>query len=83
MNKYVAVDLINQYFNREEWYTPDEKWWPEREIGTIVESIPPADVVSREVFNAYIDLYSDILDSAVNIINFLRECIAEMNKREN
>ena len=45
MNNYINVNLITQYFNQEEWNTPDEKWWPEREIGMIINSIPKADVV--------------------------------------
>ncbi len=45
-----------------------------------LKRIPAADVVSREQFNYYIDLYSELLDSAVNIINFLRERIEDMSK---
>ena len=37
MFKYINVALIGRYFNREEWATPDEKWWPEREIGTFID----------------------------------------------
>ena len=56
MARYIDADLITQYFDREEWKTPDEKWWPEREIGMIVDSIPTADVV--EVVHGKWDNYS-------------------------
>ena len=44
MSRYIDADSIEQYMNREEWKTPDEKWWPEREIGMIIDAIPTADV---------------------------------------
>lgn len=45
MSKYIKADAFEKYLNREEWETPDEKWWPEREIGMIIDAIPIADVV--------------------------------------
>lgn len=45
MSRYIDADAFEKYLNREEWETPDEKWWPEREIGMILDVIPTADVV--------------------------------------
>ena len=47
MNKYINTGDIEKFMNREEWGTPDEKWWPEREIGLVIDAIPTADVVDR------------------------------------
>lgn len=45
MERYIDADALEQYFNREEWRTPDEKWWPERELGLIIDAMSTADVV--------------------------------------
>lgn len=45
MARYIDADAFEKYLNREEWETPDEKWWPEREIGMIMDAMPTADVV--------------------------------------
>lgn len=39
MSRYIDADAFEKYFNREEWITPDEKWWPEREIGMVLDDI--------------------------------------------
>ena len=45
MSRYIDAEEFEKYINREEWKTPDEKWWPEREIGMIMDTMPTADVV--------------------------------------
>lgn len=45
MSRYIDADAFEKYFNREEWKTPDEKWWPEREIGMVFDLFSTADVV--------------------------------------
>lgn len=45
MARYIDSDEFEKYINREEWKTPDEKWWPERELGMLLDAIPTADVV--------------------------------------
>lgn len=44
MSRYIDAEEFEKYINREEWKTPDEKWWPEREIGIIMDAMPTADV---------------------------------------
>lgn len=61
MSRYIDANEFEKYFNREEWKTPDEKWWPEREIGLIIDAIPTAKVVE---FEREYDGYKDI-DGAV------------------
>lgn len=39
MSRYINVDEFEKYFDREEWRTPDEKWWPEREIGMVLDDL--------------------------------------------
>ena len=45
MSRYIDADAFEKYLNREEWKTPDEKWWPEREIGMLMDALATADVV--------------------------------------
>ena len=44
MGKYIDADLLAKAMKPEEWNTPDEKWWPEREIGALIDALPAADV---------------------------------------
>lgn len=34
-----ALELIKKFFHPEEWDTPDEKWYPEREFYAIVKKV--------------------------------------------
>ncbi len=45
MRKYIDASLLEKAIKPEEWNTPDEKWWPEREIGALIDALPAADVV--------------------------------------
>ena len=45
MSRYIDADAFEKYFDREEWRTPDEKWWPEREIGMVLDLVSKSDVV--------------------------------------
>lgn len=48
MSRYIDADAFEKYFDREEWRTPDEKWWPEREIGMVLDLFSTADVVEAK-----------------------------------
>lgn len=64
MSRYIDADEFEKYLNREEWETPDEKWWSEREIGMIIDAIPIADVVDNALMVISIQIISmDIAES--------------------
>ena len=44
MTGYVNLEEVETYFTREEWRTPDEKWWPEREIGLLLALLSKGNV---------------------------------------
>lgn len=44
MTGYVSVEEFEKYLNREEWRTPNEKWWPEREIGLLLALLSKSNV---------------------------------------
>lgn len=41
---YKDIEMLEKYFKRDEWNTPDERWRPESEFGAVVDAIPAADV---------------------------------------
>ena len=44
MSRYIDAKLIEPFFKRGEWDTPDERWRPESELGRFIDAIPTADV---------------------------------------
>lgn len=78
MSRYVDADNFEKYIDRDEWETPDEKWWPEREIGAIIDSMPTAEVVSKEEYDALKELYGRLLESAC----ILSAAVDEYQRRE-
>lgn len=78
MSNYIDADGFEKYLNREEWGTPDEKWWPESEIGTIIAILPVADVVPKEEYDALKELYGRLLESAC----ILSAAVDEYQRRE-
>ena len=78
MGRCIDVDHFEKYINREEWNTPDEKWWPEREIGAIIDSMPTAEVVPKEEYDLLRELYTRLLESA----SILSAAVDEYQRRE-
>ena len=39
MSRFIDADEFEKYFDREGWRTPNERWWPEREIGMVLDDL--------------------------------------------
>ena len=71
MSRFIDVDEFEKYFDREEWRTPDEKWWPEREIGMVLDDLlSTADVVEVVRCKECIHMGTDICPSRLNDADF-------------
>lgn len=44
MSRYIDAKLIEPFFKRGEWDTPDERWRPESEFVRFIDAIPTAEV---------------------------------------
>ena len=42
--RYIDAERLKECLKPQDWNTPDERWWPEREIGAVIDAQPTADV---------------------------------------
>ena len=88
MSRYIDADEFEKYFNREEWRTPDEKWWPEREIGLLIALLSKSNVKefkSGEWINSTYGLYCSACKTyqptGFKFYHYCPICGAEMKRR--
>lgn len=43
--EYIEREAVKAWLHEEDFGTPDERWRPESEFGTMVDALPAADVV--------------------------------------
>ena len=75
MSRYIDAEEFEKYINREEWKTPDEKWWPEREIGMIMDTMPTADVVPTEFHDKCMQIEIEKRRNMVEVVR-CKDCIS-------